>query len=220
MRYLPNGHLVYADDNSGTLVRVDPTGVKYTVQTGMSYPNGLAVDQAGMVYVTEHNAGRIRRVNPMGTNDSEIVMTGLDAANGISFNVDYTAFYFAEFCGTKTVWRATVAEDGTVGPKEAFATNVGSGCLDGIGVDICGNVYICDYMCDGNWDDTCVFRISPDGSIIEKVIDPSQDLYIPNLQWGSGLGGWSANRLYLAGGWGKHVYEVDVGLPGKPKVFP
>jgi len=87
--------------------------------------------------------------------------------------------------------------------------------LDGIAVDICGNVYVADYGA------TIIYRITPDGQTVDKVIDGSdQGAYLPNMQWGSGVGGWSKTHMYLPDGWKKGVFEVELGIPGAPVPYP
>ena len=44
--------------------------------------------------------------------------------------------------------------------------------------------------------------------------------YMPNLQWGSGIDGWEEDRIYIPDGWEQRVYEVEIGVPGKPRVYP
>jgi hypothetical protein len=80
-------------------------------------------------------------------------------------------------------------------------------------VDACGNVYVCDYGA------SIVYRIKSDASEIELLIAGS-GAYLPNLQWGSGLGGFKEDSLYLPDGWTHEVFEVDIGVPGKPRVYP
>jgi sugar lactone lactonase YvrE len=160
------------------------------------------------------------RLDPY-TGESLLLVSGMTNPNGVTFNEDYTALYIGEFCGSGDVFRLPIDAEGNPGDIEVFAENVGSGCLDGIGVDACGNVYICDYGCDGPWDDSCVYRISPEGIVEpEPFIRPSWQQYLPNFDWGSGVGGWDAKSIYFAGGWEHHVFEVYVGVPGKPRVYP
>ena len=220
MRFLPNGDLVVANDQQGTLIRVDPDGVQHLVLAGLSYPNGLTVDPNGMVYLTEHDAGQIRRIDPM-TGDYTIIATGLTYPNGITFNAVYNLLYVGTFSGEGTIYTITIDSEGSAGPLTEWAKNVGSGWLDGMGVDACGNVYICDYGLQG---DSRVYRIAPNGTDIELLIDKQpgnmETRYLPNLQWGPGFGGWSQTAIYLPDGWDKILYEVEIGVPGKPRVYP
>jgi hypothetical protein len=221
MRFLPNGHLVFANDSEGTLVRVDPEGVRYTMVTGLSYPNGLTVDDEGFVYLTEHDAGQVRRIDPM-TGDNTILVTGMTNPNGLTFNATYDLLYIGCFSGEGTIYTMTIDEDGSPGPLTAWATGVGSGMLDGMGVDACGNVYVCDYTYEGN---SKLYRLSPDGLERELLVDSAmgETRYLPNMEWGSGIGGiggWSPTSLYLPDGWNHWVYEIPLGVPSKPRVYP
>jgi hypothetical protein len=221
MRYLPDGHLVFNDSTSGTMVRVDPDGDQHVAAQGLNYPDGLTVDPEGMVYVTEQNAGRVRRIAPY-TGDSTILVDGLTSPVGITFDPGYDLLYIGTWNGDDNVIRTLeIDADGNPGELEDWVTDVGSGWHDGMGVDACGNVYVADYECLGEWDDTCVYRISPDGEVEpEPVIHPAENLYLPNIEWGSGIGGWDASSIFMADGWDDTVYRFDIGVPSKPKVFP
>ena len=107
-RYLPDGDLIIARVDRGTLIRVGPDGSKDTVITGLSYPNGVEVDAEGMVYVAEHDAGRVRRVDP-DTGEYEIIAEGLTNPNGLRFSTDWNTLYVNSF-GGGTVHAITRAE--------------------------------------------------------------------------------------------------------------
>lgn len=212
MRYAANGDLLVNNDSNGSLVRVLPDGTKQTILSGLSYPNGMEAGIDGFIYVTEHDARRVRRVNPV-TGEFTVLTTGIIRnPNGISFNPDYTALYIGGFSGIGTIYKLPIDENGVPGVLEEWATNVGTGALDGIGVDACGNVYIADYGASH------IYRISPDGQTKTVIIDSG--IYMPNLQWGSGLGGWELDHIYIPDGWNHTVYEVDLGVPSKPRAYP
>ena len=98
---------------------------------------------------------------------------------------------------------------------EAWATNIGTGCLDGLGVDICGNVYVCDYGA------SIIYRISSDGQDVVPLINPGGGTtYMPNFQWGTGSDGWKSKSIYIPEGWDHYLREVNIGVPGKPRVYP
>lgn len=222
LRYLPTGDLMIANDQRGELIRINPDGVQTVVLSGLAYPNGLAVDMNGFIYVSEQDAARVRRVNPM-TGDYTILVDGqITNPNGLTFNRTYDVLYIDGFSGVGTIYALEIGPDGTPGALTEWVTGLGSGYLDGMAVDACGNVYVCDYGLQG---DTKVYRISPDGSDRRVIIESSggggwSTRYLPNMDWGSGIGGWDTMTLYLPDGWDKRVYYVEIGVPAKQRPYP
>jgi sugar lactone lactonase YvrE len=205
------GSVIFFDEEDGT---------KTTVASGLSYPNGIEVDLDGHAYVSEQGSGEVTKIDPF-TGENWVIATGLTSPNGLSFSPDYSALYVGSF-GGGIVYRIPFESGLPTGGAETFLTTsmpqaqaVGmTGAFDGMGVDACGNVYVCDY---GN---IHVYRIAPDASTVEVVADLSpMSSWIPNLQWGSGYGGWVEDHLYvsnISGG----VFEIDVGVPSKPRGYP
>lgn len=225
IQFIPNGDLIVANNDTNSLMRIEPDGTQHVVLSGLQYPNGVAVDDQGYVYVTEHDAGQVRRIDPL-TGEFTIIVTpqdGIGSPNGIAFNAAYDRLYIAGFDGDDTIYTLTIDDQGTPGTVEVFASNVGSGWLDGIGVDACGNVYICDYGYDG---DTDIIRFSSDGS--ERVMimrgipggGQGQSRYVPNIRWGSGIGGWSPTTIYMPDGWRQNVMAIDLGVPSATQPYP
>jgi streptogramin lyase len=71
--YFGGLHCIFKIDSSGTLTRVAGTGRNGISGDGgpalsaqLSYPDGIAVDAAGVIYYTEHNANLIRRIDARG----------------------------------------------------------------------------------------------------------------------------------------------------------
>ena len=214
LRALPSGDFVYSDVSANSLVKVDAaTGDKSTLLSGLSYGNGLEVDLFGNVYVAEQNSGMVRRVDGV-TGEFEVMATGLNNPNGLTFSPDYSRLYVGSFGGGMIY---VIDVDANMDPVnvDTHVPQVGTGYLDGMGVDICGNIYICDYG------QIKIFRISPDGMTVEPVIDLSPDSYwIPNMQWGSGVGGWDPLKLYVLDIDPTRMYEVDLGVPAKQYAYP
>ena len=213
LRALPTGAVVYADVSSGTLFRVDETGSKTPIASGLLYANGIEVGLDGLVYVAEQEGGRVRRIDPY-SGEFEMVAEGLYAPNGVTFSPDYSTLYIGSF-GGGTIHALPFDEDGNPGQAEVLVENLGNHMLDGMGVDACGNIYICEYLAARVW------RISPDGVEKEALLDFSQDTdWIPNMQWGSGVGGWVTDHLYVLDITAARMYEVPLGVPGKPRAYP
>ena len=215
LRYTAAGDLMVNDNNTNRVVRIEPDGTKHTVLSGIAYPNGMEIGIDGYVYVTEHDARRVRRIHPITGEFTLISDDEIESPNGITFNEDYTALYIGGFSGVGTIYKLPIDAEGNPGTLQEWAKDVGTGYLDGLAVDACGNVYVCDYGASR------IYRISKDGATRETIIDESGPFtYMPNMQWGSGLGGWEEDRLYIPDGWSHGVFEVEIGVPGKPRVYP
>ncbi len=212
LRALPNGHLIVCDNQKGELTRVDEQGLKYPLVTGLSYPNGLEIDLQGWVYFTEHDADVVWRVHPF-TGDKTMITNEISNPNGLSFSPDYKTLYIGGFNGNPTIYAMSISPDGVPGKLVPFAS-VGTGWHDGMAVDACGNVYVADYS------ESKIYRITPDGQSSKVIIDgKSLGAYLPNMQWGTGVGGWDQLSLYLPNGWAKEVFEVKIGVPSKPTAY-
>ncbi|MCP4868602.1 MAG: SMP-30/gluconolactonase/LRE family protein [Proteobacteria bacterium] len=96
-----------------------------------------------------------------------------------------------------------------VGAPQLFVEGVGNGWHDGLGMDVCGNLWAADY------ETSSLYRVSNEGEIkvmVDWSDDPDQ--FGHGLVWGSGEGGWRDDALYVpvpAGG--SLVHEVIVGVP-------
>lgn len=213
MRFLPDGKLAVCDDKLGRILLFDEDGAQTVLVQGLSYPNGITTDLKGFIYVTEHDAGRVLRIHPY-TGKYTVLTKQIQNPNGIIFNPEFTHLYIGSF-GSGYIYKLAVSPDGVPGKLIAWATPIGpGGLLDGIGVDACGNVYVCEY---GNTD---IWRIPPSGGPAVKIVDANPDVtYLPNMQWGAGKG-WDPLSLYIPDGWKIGVWRVSVGVASAPRPFP
>ena len=66
-----------------------------------------------------------------------------------------------------------------------------------------------------------VWRIPPNGQNPLVIVDLSAETsWIPNMQWGSGVGGWDPLVLYVRDISSGRMFEVPVGVPSKPRKYP
>lgn len=213
MRNLPTGELVIANNYQGSLIRIDEDGSRETILMNLKYPNGLEVDREGYVYVTEQSNRRVLKVDPF-SGEFEVVTDGvISSPNGITFDENWEALYVGGFSGAKKIYRIPLEDDGSFGDPEIWAANVGTGWLDGMGVDYCGYVYIADYGASR------ILRFTPEGEFQGVVVDGT-DLgswtYMPNFQWGSGIGGWDEMHLFIPDGSDSSLtYELELNIPSK-----
>lgn len=211
LRFLPNGTLVVCDDQKGQLRAFEPDGSERVILQGLQYPNGLTIDMKGYIYLTEHNANRVLRIHPY-TGAYTVLTKKIPNPNGIAFNPDYTSLYIGSF-GSGWIYKMTISPDGIPGKLIEWVSPAGpGGLLDGIAVDACGNVYVCEY---GNTD---IYRIHPSGSPVVKIVH-GVDTYLPNMQWGVGYG-WDPLSLYIPDGWKASVWRLYVGVPSAPRPYP
>lgn len=227
---LPDGNLIFADSSVGALVKVAPSGGRETLLSSLDYPNGLAFGPDEHIYVAEQTAGQVRRVHPE-TGEFTIVARGIWEPNGVAFDAGRT-LYIGSF-GTGRVYRTTIAADGTASDVQLFATvpdapalnpdgspiipgfegdpsdevppEGETGGLDGVGVDACGYVYVTEFVRGIVW------RITPDGQTVEKLIEPGTQ-WVPNMHWGNGVGGWDRNTLYVIDAEPSKMYVVPLGI--------
>lgn len=194
-----NGDVVF--NSGGQVRRVTIAGSVDVIAAGLSYPNGLAVGMNDRVYVAEQSGGRVVEIDP-DTLAVDVVADNLVSPNGLAFDRSYENLYVGSF-GGGTVHRINLV----TGMVDLYASNIGSLGLDGIVVDACDNVYVTDFG------PGIVYRV--EGQTHEIVVQLPAS-WIPNMHFGSGVGGWDSWRLYVMELGGNQVYELDLGVPGIP----
>jgi outer membrane protein assembly factor BamB len=202
-RYLPNGDLLIADPDSGTVWHVVPGGGRQAL-SAIADPNGIVVDQQGRAYISS-GTGDVYRVDAAAGTTEFIADVGA-SSDGIALSPDEDVLYVNTEWGN--VKRMTLGPGDQVGPVQQHASiPIGFSLLDGMTTDVCGNLYV--VVMSGR-----VYRVTPDG-VVELAIDvPGLPFITPALNFGSGVGGWSSTSLYVAlfvGG----VYEVEMGVQGR-----
>ncbi len=138
-RYLSNGDLILANVSFGELWRIEPSGAKSTIASGLLYPNGVEVGLDDIVYVAEHDGGRIRRVDPS-SGENSVIATGLTNPNGLSFSPDYRTLYVNSF-GDGTIHKLSVDDQGNWTEPELlgdiFDKTTENPCIDHVAGDLC-----------------------------------------------------------------------------------
>jgi len=157
------------------------------------------------------------------------VVSGV-SLDGIGFSPDYKRLYIDTELGYLSY--LPVKEDGTPGEYVVMAnlgaangsqTQGGPAMLDGLTVDECGNIYVVQMT-------GTIWRVSPDSTEsnpkFEKVVSiaPTTSTSSPGgpgggvnffaVNFGSGVGGWKADALYIMNMMADCVYEVVIGVNG------
>ena len=207
IRFLEGGDLVVAEPDSGSLLRIKPNGVSSVILGNITEPNGVAIHPNGWVYLTSED-GILYRINP-DTGFNTHIVNGGPSLDGVTFSPDYRTLYYNTEGGT--VFSMPLDEEGVPeGGGQTFVVLPKIEILDGMTVDECGNLYVVEMT-------GIVWRVTPD-----KQVDIALDLsngkfsfvFIAALNFGSGVGGWDAQSLYVMDLMGK-IYEVPMGVGGK-----
>lgn len=208
MRFLPDGRLAMAHPEDGSVYLLDPTTGSYTVAaSGLVTPNGVAIDVEGRIAVA--TSQRIVRIDPATGDIEELVFMERTSFDGIVYSPDFRRLYFNEELG-QVHW-IDFADDGTwsepLGGVQVGHPLVPFGILDGMAVDVCGNLY-------ANEMNGKVWRVWTDGEI-EQVAEVGGISIIPALNFGlPAQGGWVADHLYVMDFTGALI-DLPIGVPGK-----
>ncbi|MCA9492046.1 MAG: SMP-30/gluconolactonase/LRE family protein [Myxococcales bacterium] len=175
-----DGDLAVSEPEQGVVWRVSAEGGREPVATGLTWPNGVAVDDAGAVWFTEPAEDRVWVADPV----PRVVSEAIRAPNGVAFAPDGSVLV-ASMYGDHPAWRLDPAtgEVTQVGPTlpEVYG--------DGIAVAADGRVVLVDV--EGHQ----VLALGDDGPDV-LYADPAR--WMAGLARGSGLGGWDADRLYVS----------------------
>lgn len=208
MDWLPDGDLVVAKDRDGSLERVNAAGGTSTLATDVG-AYGVIVGPDGMIYTANQRV--IHRIDPATGQKTVIGQQNGLRPRVLNFSPDFSQLYIGTYLGNGSLW--VVDLDADLNPTSAprvFAQGVGSGDYhDALGVDICGNLYVPDYT------RSALYKITPDGDVT-KYADFTIDQYTHGLRWGSGIGGWRDDAIYLPQPYGGNtVVEIVIGVPSR-----
>lgn len=191
----------------------------------MVFPNSVAFDKRGTMYITDTIGGAVWRV-PRGGTAEEWVQSSLLEGNG-SFGFGFPIGANGIAVRQNTVYVGVTEQgsivtipiqpDGSAGAAGVFATIPGA-AVDGLALDVHGNVYFANPV------PSAIIMVSADGSTFETVADDTNFLDGPaSVAFGTGRGDqqslYAANFSVALGtplGAGPSVVKVDVGVPGQP----
>lgn len=210
MEWLPDGDLAVASAANAAILRVAPNGSTSAIASDID-AYGLILGPDQNLYAA--NDRDIWRIDPNTGAKTKILDRGFFGwgARTIQFNRDATRLYIGTstgFGGHLYYLELDANLDPISEPIE-LASGVGVGMYhDGLGVDICGYLYVPDY------DRSALYRVSPDGLIVQELLNTGIDQYGHGLEWGNGVGGFRTDALYQPLPYGGNgVLEVVIGVP-------
>jgi streptogramin lyase len=207
-----DGTIVGARTNGDILQIVPGGGSSVIASVGNTY--GVRVGPDDKVYVADWE--RITRIDPA----TGSVETWFDGGNQFSpkvldFNIDFTKLYVGSIYDSGNVYEFDLdANYDPVGNPRLLASTPGS-WHDGLRVDICGNLYVAEYV------NRAMYRISPSGAVSTLFIPPDSSWYGHGLVFGNGAGPFRETALYIPQPYNNDtVAEVEIGVPYRTYTGP
>jgi hypothetical protein len=200
---MADGDFVLGDAWYNRLLRVTSAGSSTTLANNVGSVYGVTVGPDEKIYTADMG---VRRADPVTGRVEQLIPESWGAqAHSLNFNLDSTQMYIGTV-GDGTVYVVDLdAELNPVRPPRPYARNLG-GWHDGIEVDVCGNIYVADYVTRS------LYRIELDGTVT-SMVDNQPNLYGHGTTWGEGIGGWRADAIYQPQPYnGSRVREVIIGL--------
>jgi gluconolactonase len=222
----PQGRLVAAEGaNTGGNRRVTRTEKDGTITVladrwngkRLNSPNDLTIDTKGRIYFTdpryvgeekrEIDTESVYRIDPDGTVTQ--IITGVQKPNGIILAPDLKTLYLADSNpkGNQHLLAFALREDGTVGPKRLVHDFGKDRGIDGMCVDVRGNIY----GAAGQGKTGGIYVFNPDGKQIAF-------LPTPEVPTNCVFAGKDRKWLYVTAG--KSLYRVHLKVEGFAVFWP
>jgi len=216
--------------NNGRVLSVDTdSGSVTTIASGFSFPNGIAEDLTGNLYVTDSFQGTITRMKQDGSNKSVWSASPLLAgkpsaplpigANGIAFDFFFQNVYVANTSNQRII-RIPVGPNWTAGTATIFAdgptidSNQGTALAldgaDGIAFDLAGNLYV---AANANAE---IQVISPSAQLVSRYTSMNPPVDVPASLVFLGNHLYFTNLSLFDGGVNSSIDVLETALPGLP----
>ena len=205
----PNGDLYTSLLDHAEVYRFTPDGGSERITGGLLLAYGMTLGPDGMFYVSD---GHLHRMDPE-TGELERLLSGSggwsELYRDVAFSLDSTVMYIVKAgTGSEWIYKVDLDEDlNLIGEPERFA-NVPGQWKDGVQVDACGYLWVPEYQ------KAALFRISPDGKTVDKILATAETGYGHGTEWGTGIGGWREDAIYLPLPYNSaKVRELVIGVP-------
>ncbi|MGK5074176.1 SMP-30/gluconolactonase/LRE family protein [Janthinobacterium sp. ZB1P44] len=169
IRFGSRGQMYLADYMEHTIYLVDPATRALTIharEPRMTQPNDIAITADDVLYASDpnwkENTGRVWRIAQDGT--VTLALDTMGTANGIEVSPDGKILYVNESV-QRNIWMYDIAADGSLSGKRLLIKFDDFG-MDGMRVDIDGNLYVTRYG------KGTVVKLSPQGRILREISVP------------------------------------------------
>ncbi|NVI85392.1 SMP-30/gluconolactonase/LRE family protein [Janthinobacterium sp. BJB401] len=169
IRFGSRGQMYLADYMEHTIYLVDPATRALTIharEPRMTQPNDIAITADDVLYASDpnwkENTGRVWRIAQDGT--VTLALDTMGTANGIEVSPDGKILYVNESV-QRNIWMYDIAANGSLSGKRLLIKFDDFG-MDGMRVDIDGNLYVTRYG------KGTVVKLSPQGRILREISVP------------------------------------------------
>jgi sugar lactone lactonase YvrE len=204
---------VYKIARDGSFTRLPGTGA-------IAFPNGVALDKNGDVYVTDTIGGAVWRVpgngspatkwfeSPLLVGDGSFGLGFPLGANGIAYRQNELVVGNTE---KARLVRIPINPDGSAGTASILAEGLALLGVDGITFDVHGNVWACVIA------QSTIVSVSPSGGITTIATAADGLDWASSLAFGKNTDLWVVNfAIGPPGGPGPAVLLLDAGVKGQP----
>lgn len=222
LRFAPDGTLYAAMGLNGSeIYAFTPGGATVLLDSGLALSNGVHVDSAGMIWVSDYFGNSVNRIDPSGPTIEAVVTTNANNANGVFFDEQRGQVFWANY-NSSQLWRAPVT-GGVVGTPVGVADLAGRS--DGIAMDECGNVYVVDQAAIAGDAPCRIDRVPLDangdaaGAVVEIAGAGELGNGCANMMFGYGFGNEYDQAAFVTGQNG-NIYRIQLGVGGYPLALP
>lgn len=212
---------VYRVARDGRATRLPGTGA-------IGFPNGLAFDKRGNLYVTDSVTGAVWRIprggsaelwlqHPLLEGDGSLPLPFPLGANGIAYRQGVVYVSNNELGSIVAI---PVAADGSPGLPRVIAQGPALVGADGLALDVHGRLYLAVIA------QSTIVRLDSDGSALTTIATAADGLdFASSIAFGTGKGerktlyavNFSAGPVFgLPRGSGPALLALDAGVPGQP----
>ena len=226
-----NGNLYVADSRNNMIRKINADGVVTTVagngltgsadgkgdEASFFYPEGLAVDKKGTLYVADTHNSLIRRISPEGLVTTLAgqriyhTIPGMDTVvrfdNPAGIAVDSSGYVYVADSGNDLIRKISpdgkvqnIAGNGKKGAKDSTSSNASFYLPGGIALDSIGNIYVADTY------NNMIRKISPAG-----LVTTLAGKTFAGAANGKGSAASFSHPAGLTVGPGGYIYVADVG---------